>query len=179
MECSICLEGVNKKTQIKLACNHNFCKKCIWDWTKKNFNGKIEFLSLKKGKPFHINNDTNSMTLSVDNKFITCPMCRAEYTITHDNYIANIYHNPLYAPIPILHRVWFKDPKTNELSICHHINAPKDIINYLSLKEHIIMRINGYMTGLSEYSKNLLRTFATEMFKNKKDFHMTKNFRPH
>jgi hypothetical protein len=175
MECSICLEAVSKKTEIKLACGHKFCKKCIWDWTKKNFNGKIELLALKKGKPFHTDDDTSSMTLSVDNKFLTCPMCRAEYTITHDNYITNIYKNPLYAPLPILHRIWFKSPKTNKLSICHHINAPQDTINYLSLKDHIIMRLHGNMYKISNNGRELLSTFAREMFKNKKDFHVTKD----
>lgn len=167
MECPICFEKINKKNEVVLACNHKYCKKCL-KYLQDNSAKYGCFVNfLKVGKPFYLNENKARMLLSNNpDKNIKCPMCRKEYTICCDEYIFTL--NKKSKPLPIMGKVWFRKPDTNELSICHNITNESDALHYIPLRDEIEFKIRG---NPSEYSKILLSLFKEEMFENKKEFH--------
>ena len=36
MNCPICSDDLTLENTVNTECNHTFCKKCFWKWTKKN-----------------------------------------------------------------------------------------------------------------------------------------------
>ena len=138
MSCPICLEDLKK--EMKLDCGHSYCKSCFEKHHTTSMKNGLNFIALKRGKPFHKNQDDISMFLSIDNSTIKCPMCRKEYTVCSDDFLRNAVYEKKIKPLPIKFRVWFNDPN-GELTICHHITSRNDIAEYFSLHDRISINL--------------------------------------
>jgi len=172
MECPICLEQINERNEVILKCNHKYCRKCFIKWRIGGKNIEKIYYAVKKGKPYHKKNEEYSMLLSINDYHIKCPLCRKEYTMLNEHYWDDCLNNNFLAPPEILHRVWFKDPKTNKLSICHHITSWNDILDYIPYRDEIANKIGK---EISDYAQATLNCFGIEMFEKNKDFHVVKS----
>ena len=167
MECPICLDKITKRNEVILACNHKYCKKCLKNLQDNSTKDGNIIHFLKSGKPFYPNREKCRMLLNYNpDKEIKCPICRKEYTICCDEYMFTLNENS--KPLPIMGKVWFRRPNTNELSICHNITNESDVLHYIPLRDEIEFKIRR---NPSQYSLMLLSLLKEEMIENKKEFH--------
>lgn len=162
MACPICLTNVNRK-DVKLQCGHYIHRICLDELIKNNHDNNLHLMILKNEKPFNKDGQL-SMFIDFKNSFITCPLCRKEYSIINETSFKD------HTPMEILGRVWFADLNGNP-SWCHHIVCKMQITDYFNIKDNIRTRIEKY-DEISKSGDVIAATFNEYLFTKKEDLFM-------
>lgn len=166
MECPVCIEKLGSTTKIKLACGHYVCESCLKKWTSTSLGNKMTIMTVKKGKPFHTSDNQMSFMLSINDQYISCPLCRTQYSTDFEKL--NNQSKPTDYLSKILYRVWFKNKEDDKLSICHHIHYNSDLKQYIPLYDINSARLNKPQSSYTE----LLLTLFDDIIDNPRDLHV-------